>query len=133
MDWTDCEPAKSCTTLQACRRLPGLRWAALPTREQSQGARGTSVELMSKVPLGLARPAVAITGLLTVLRREAGAQLVSELLWLPWASVFPKCLCPGSVMTAGPKWERRRRLARGGPPVGRETVEFGFWQELPRA
>lgn len=40
---------------------------------KSRGAGGTPVELTSKVPLGLALPAAAITGLLTVLQRVAVA------------------------------------------------------------
>lgn len=74
MDQTDCEPAKSCTTSVHLRSLPGFRWAA-PPRGRSCGARGTSVELISKVPLrlGLALPTVIIVEPLTVLQRVAVA------------------------------------------------------------
>lgn len=50
----------------------------------------TSVELISKVPLGLALPTVAFMGHLTVLQKVTVAPWVLELLQPPWASMFPK-------------------------------------------
>lgn len=108
MNWTDCEPAKRCSTLP---HLWVSVWHQIGSRT-SQGNRGE--ERCHLDPPCQQWPSEGSLGLQSIFQREGqwsrGAWRCSG---FHWHLCFQKCLGLGSMATAGSKSERRKEASKG--------------------